>query len=217
MKSLAAVLIALVAVLVGTACQPIVEGDSLVFNAVYPVNNITGATVFANIGHDACQDQQQIISESNSKKPDRLVLAYTGTYGSSFILPAWNWLGVWGVGQRYADCYRAIRARIPAATQLIIVKPLACLGQERDPHGNPVVAEYMRVAVLGGRYPSGTVVGALPNSRWSTAVDERMTPGHVFRWGDAGGVMRTSDGLHLTLYGGRVYGQVLSDVAAGRR
>lgn len=217
MKSLAAVLIALVAVLVGTACQPIVEGDSLVFNAMYPVANITGAVVHGNIGHDPCQDQQQIISESNSQKPDRLVLAYTGNWGSSFILPAWNWLGVWGVGQAYANCYRNIRAHIPAATQLIVTKALACTGQERDPHGNPVVNEYVRVAVQGGRYPSGTAVGALPNSRWSTALDDRMTPGHIFRWGDAGGVMRTSDGLHLTPYGGKVYGQVLTAIAAGQK
>jgi hypothetical protein len=209
-------LVAVAAALAAVACTPRVMGDSLVFTTSYPTNYVTGATVQGNIGHDPCQDQAEIVSQAKAQKPDRLVLAYTGNFFSPQVRPAFDWIGVYGVGQRYADCYRAIRAQVPLTTQLIIPKVVAARDMRTDPHGSPILNQYLQTAVQGGRYPGGGIVGPLVNTRWSTALDDRLTPGHVFRYADSGGTLRASDGLHLTTYGDKVYGAVLSQIAAGR-
>lgn len=196
------------------ACQPTVAGDSLVVTADAG-GFVKGATVIANIGHDPCQDQQQIDNQANAQHPDRLVLAYVGNFYSPQVAPAYRAYGVFGLGQVYANCIRSIRAHIPAATQLIVTAVIAC-DAKGDPRGNIVLNEYLQPAVVGGRYPSGASVAPLANSRYSTALDDRMTPGHVFRMSDAGGVLRSTDRIHLTNpYGDSVYGGVLTQLAAG--
>lgn len=197
------------------ACTPHVEGDSLVLNASYPTNYVTGATVKGNVGHDPCQDEQEIIDTANSKQPDRLVLAYVGNFYSAQVRPAYDALGSLGLARRYADCFRDIRSKIPAATQLVVGAVIAA-GPGNSPRGDKIINQFVRPAILGGTYPlSSTYVAPLPNARYTTALDDRMTPGHVYRAGDSGGTLRSTDRLHLTTYGSKVYGGVLSQMAAG--
>jgi hypothetical protein len=174
-----------------------------------------GATVKGNIGHDPCQDRAEIKATLAKQQPDRLVLAYVGNYYSPDVRPAYDAFGAYGLGQRYADCVREI-SRYRPATQLIVGSVIAC-AKPNAPLGSPVINQYLRVAVQGGRYPSGASVPPLVNARYSTALDDRMTPGHIYRSADSGGVLRSTDKVHLTDYGSRIYGGVLSDMAAGRQ
>jgi hypothetical protein len=194
---------------------PVIAGDSLVAEAAGPGGDqLHGAKALAGVGHDLCEDRKQI-EWAGRRKPRRIVLAYTGNSGSAAVRRAVDQHGVDGLGQTYAACLRQIRADVPAAVTLVVVQPPAC--DPRDQHGSPLLLRYLRTATLGGVYPTGARVAALPNTVYSTAADDRLTPHHVFRWRDAGGVLRTDDKLHLTPHGSQVYGSVLLDLAKGDR
>ena len=194
---------------------PVIAGDSLVAEAAGPgEDQLHGAKVLDGVGHDPCEDRKQI-EWAGRRNPRRIVLAYTGNSSSPSVRRAVEAHGVTGLGQMYATCLRQIRAAVPASVPLVIVQPLAC--DPRDVHGSPTLEAFLRTATLGGVYPSGGRVTAMPNAAYSTAIDDRMTPKHVFRAGDSGGVLRAEDKLHLTPYGAQVYGSVLGGLAQGAR
>jgi hypothetical protein len=193
---------------------PVIAGDSLVAEAAGPgQDQLHGTKALADIGHDPCEDREQI-TRAGRRNPRRIVLAYTGNSNSPATRRAVQEHGVDGLGQAYAACLRQIRADVPASVTLVVVQPPAC--DPRDQHGSLLLLRYLRTATLGGVYPTGSRVPAMPNAIYSTAADDRLTPHHVFRVADDGGDLRTDDKLHLTPYGAQVYGAVLLDLAAGR-
>jgi hypothetical protein len=194
---------------------PVIAGDSLVAEAAGPgEDQLHGTKALAGIGHDPCEDREQI-EWAGRRNPRRIVLAYSGNSNSPTTRRAVEQHGVDGLGQAYAACLRRIRADVPAAVTLVVVQPPAC--DPRDQHGSPLLLRYLRTATLGGVYPAGGRVPAMPNAVYSTAADDRLTPHHVFRFRDGGGDLRTDDKLHLSPYGAQAYGAVLLDLAAGER
>jgi hypothetical protein len=189
---------------------PVVVGDSLVTEAAENGDGLPGTRVIQGVGHDICQDRDEI-ERAGRRHPRRIVLAYTGKAISDRVHRAAAEFGVQGLGLVYASCLRDVRKSVPAAVQLVVVQPLAC--GPGDLHGSPVLADYLRAATLGGTYPSGIPVAPMRNASYTTAVDDRLTPGHRYRDRDAGGVLRTDDALHLTAYGARVYAGVLHRLA----
>lgn len=190
---------------------PVIAGDSLVTQAEGESGNgLHGIRVIATIGHDVCQDRKEI-ERAGRRRPRRIVLAYTGNSFSSTVHQAVVASGGQGLGLVYADCLRDIRAAVPNSVHLVVVQSLAC--GPHDLHGSPVLNAYLRTATLGGAYPSGMVVPPMTNATFSTAVDDRMTPGHRYRDRDSGGVLRLGDKLHLTPYGATVYAAVLRRLA----
>lgn len=188
--------------------RPFVAGDSLTVQAAATIPDDVKVRAWG--GTDPCGEQSAIAAAA-ALHPARVVLAYTGNALSPQLISARRFYGDFGVGQLYADCIRAIRARIPAGVPLVVTAAVACRTQSSN--GSPIVNAYLQTAVGGGRYLSGVPVTRLPNTRYSTALDDRLTPRHVYRTADAGGVLRTPDGVHLTGYGGRVYGTVLTRLA----
>lgn len=194
---------------------PVVAGDSLVAQAVGESGKrLHGIKVVAAIGHDVCQDRKDI-ERAGRRHPHRIVVAYTGNAFGPRVHQSVVAAGAQGLGLAYAECLREIRAAVPTSVHLVVVQALAC--GPGDLHGSPVLNAYLRAATLGGRYPSGTSVPPMPNASYSTAVDDRLTPGHRYRDRDAGGVLRTDDKLHLTPYGATVYASVLRRLAATGR
>jgi hypothetical protein len=191
---------------------PVVAGDSLVSQASAPHGaGLPEARVIEGVGHDLCQDRDEI-ERAGRRHPRRIVLAYTGNAISDRVRAAVDEFGVQGLGLVYASCLREVRKRVPESVQLVVVQPLAC--GPGDLHGSPVLGAYLRTATIGGTYPAGIVVPPMPNASYSTAVDDRLTPGHRYRDSDGGGVLRTDDRLHLTAHGARVYAEVLRRLAA---
>jgi hypothetical protein len=217
-RSVLQLLLALVVGLCGIALlvnrddpTPVIAGDSLVAESVGETHGaLRGTKVVAAIGHDLCQDRKQI-ERAGRRHPRRLVIAYTGNSFSARVHQAAVASGARGLGQVYADCLREIRSAVPTSVQLVVVQALAC--GPGDLHGSPVLNGYLRAATVGGREPSGRTVPPLPNASYSTAVDDRLTPGHRYRDRDAGGLLRTADMLHLTPYGATVYADVLHQLA----
>ncbi|HSP37579.1 MAG TPA: hypothetical protein VLR26_07490 [Frankiaceae bacterium] len=192
---------------------PVIAGDSLVTQAaVWGGKVLHGTSVIASVGHDPCQDQAKI-KHAGAKRPKRLVLAYTGNAYGPTTGQALALHGVQGLGLAYAGCLRHIRESVPDRVHVVVVQALAC--GPTDVHGSPVLNDYLRAATLGGTYPSGERVAPMRNASYSTAVDDRMTPGHRFRDRDEGGVLRSDDQVHLTVHGATVYAAVLTGLANG--
>lgn len=175
------------------AVRPVqVYGDSLVVQARAQVR---GAQVLSFPGTNVCDWLGQM-KQHAAANPRRVVLVFSGNMWSQ--IKGYKAYGVLYPATEQAKCIAKVRQIFPASTQLVVYSPVACKS-EAVPNGSRAFAYFWYLTAR-----------TLPNTVWSTAADDALTPGHVYRQADARGLLRAPDGVHLAGAGFAVFGGAIN-------
>jgi hypothetical protein len=199
-----------------TACQPthmdvLVYGDSLTVNA-QTANGLTLpgklVGVRAKSGKALCDWVPGMATDRAVYHPKTVVIALTGNI-ITCVANDWRLHGAAGAIANYERALRAVRVAYPTEKVIVVGPPASHDLTGRIPFvGNPQLsAMYRRVAPQ-------------IHATYSTAADDALTPGHIFAWTRPPlgcptcrpVTVRTSDGVHLTGAGGKLYGAALLTV-----
>ena len=196
-----------------TACQPLhadvlVYGDSLTVNA-QDANGIvaphTSVAVRAKGGTALCDWVPGMAADRKAYTPKTVVIALAGNVATC-VANDWRLHGAAGATANYERALRAVRVAFPT-DKIIVISPIAIhdlIGWFPYVGSPQLIAMYKRVTQQ-------------INATFSTAADDALTPRHVFTWTRPPlgcptcrpVTVRTSDGVHLTTAGGKLYGAAL--------
>jgi hypothetical protein len=192
----------------------LVYGDSLTVQSKHDAHQIAGEpkhhVIFRAKGGTAlCDWIAQAKKDSKSKRPVRVVLAFTGN-SATCVNTAYRQGGASAAVGVYEQSLRQMRAIFPGIPITILIPPAMHDRVGWYPlNGDPrLVAMYERV-------------GPQLNMYLNTDAESWLTPGHVFveqRPDLTTGKLvdvRLSDGIHLTPAGERIYGAALLEFETG--
>ena len=192
----------------------LVYGDSLTVQSKHDTQRIQRGIGYhvifrAKGGTALCDWLAQAEKDSKSKRPRRVVLAFTGN-SATCANAAYRQGGAAAAVALYEQSLRQMRAIFPSVPITIVIPPAMHDRVGWYPlNGDPrLVAMYERV---------GSELGMLVN----TDADTWLTPGHVFTQDRPDFVtgklvdVRLSDGIHLTPAGAQYYGAALLELQSG--
>ena len=191
----------------------LVYGDSLTVQSKHYAKQIPGTprhhVIFRAKGGIAPCDWVRQAEKDRSKKPVRVVLAFTGN-SATCIAAAYRTGGAAAAIALYEKSLRQMRAIYPTLPITIVIPPAMHDRVGWYPlNGDPrLIAMYTRV-------------GAQLHMYLNTDADSSLTPNHVYVQDRPDPVtgkliaVRLSDGVHLTPAGARLYGAVLLETQTG--
>lgn len=193
----------------------LVYGDSLTVQSKHDARQIPGTpeyhVIFRAKGGTAMCDWIRQATKDRSKKPVRIVLAFTGN-SATCVRAVFAQGGVPAAVALYEKSLRQMRAIFPTVPITIVIPPAVNDQVGWYPlNGEPrLVAMYERV-------------GPQLHMYLNTDADSWLTPNHIFvqaRPDPMTGKLidvRLSDGVHLTPAGARWYGAALLETQTGDR
>jgi hypothetical protein len=191
----------------------LVYGDSLTVQSKHDAKQIAGTpkyhVIFRAKGGTALCDWVQQAEKDRSKKPVRVVLAFTGN-SATCVRDVYRKGGAPAAIALYETSLRRMRSLYPTVPITIVIPPAMHDRVGWYPlNGDPrLVAMYLRV-------------GAQLHMHVNTDADSWLTPNHVFVQDrpdlETGKLVdvRLSDGVHLTPAGERLYGAALLETQTG--